>query len=72
MPTRGNYTTTDNAGFKVEKGDRVLITYEAEVRSIERDGRMVVLSHGFTTMFDPAYQGVVKIHNDGPKSDSNS
>lgn len=63
MPARKEYTRTDNAGFEVRKGDTVTVAFEGVVRSVDRDGRMVLKTpQGFFTSYDPDYQGLTKHH----------
>lgn len=69
MAPRSDYTTHDTAGYIVKAGDKVTIAFEAEVRSVSRDGLVIVkTANGGITAFYPDYQAMHKLHNDSPKS----
>lgn len=60
------YTLTDNAGFRVEVGDLVTVSFEGTVHSIESNGRVYLeTAQGLFTLLDPQYQGLIKIHKTG-------
>lgn len=64
MPTKRNYTITDNGGFSVGEGDTVRVSFEGVVRSVTRDGYLILKTpDGTLAHFDPSYQGLLKIHN---------
>lgn len=63
MPTKAAYTTTDSFGSTVQKGDQVTLTMTGEVRSVSRDGIVVIrMSDGTVTAFYPSYQAMQKRH----------
>lgn len=57
MASRGDYTIHDADGAEVRKGDQVTITMTGEVRSVSRDGLVVVqCPDGTITAYYPKYQ----------------
>lgn len=61
MPTRGDYTTKDYHDNEVHKGDTVTIAFTGEVRSVSRDGLVILRTpDGTTTAFYPQYQTMLK------------
>lgn len=63
MAFNKEYTTKDTAGFEVKKGDQVTIAFTGEVRSVSRDGMvMVKCADGTLAGFYPNYQAMHKIH----------
>lgn len=61
MRTRTDYTVKDSAGTEVHKGDRVTVTFTAEVRNVSRDGYVLLKSpEGTITGWYPYYQKMHK------------
>lgn len=64
MGARKKYTVTDNAGFAVAEGDTVRVSFEGVIRSVTKDGFLILRTpDGTLAHFDPTYQGLLKIHN---------
>lgn len=61
MP-RIDYTVSDSAGRQVQKGDSVTLTITGEVRSVSRDGLVMIKTpDGTITGFFPQYQKMHKL-----------
>lgn len=61
MPSRGDYTTKDSFGSEVHKGDTVTLTITGEVRSVSRDGQVIIKTDdGTITAYYPQYQAMQK------------
>lgn len=56
------YTTKDSLGIEIKKGDQVSIAFTGEVRSVTRDGLVIVRTpDGTITAFYPSYQRMQKL-----------
>jgi hypothetical protein len=71
MRDQREYTTKDSLGFEVKKGDQVTIQFAGEVRTVSRDGVVVIkLPNGTITAWYPDHQQMRKLHDGGVKSTS--
>lgn len=61
MPARKEYTVKDAVGETIRKGDTVRVGFEGTVRSVTRDGYLVLkMSDGTIAHYDPTYQRLYK------------
>jgi hypothetical protein len=63
MPAKRDYTIQDATGATITKGDTVRVGFEGVVRSVTREGWLVLrMSDGTTAHYDPTYQRLVRLN----------